>query len=230
MQINILQRGEEDKAKGLTVVIDVFRAFSTSCYVYANGAEKIIPVREIEEAYNLKQNNPKYVLMGERDGYIQPGFDYGNSPSMIKNVDFTDKTVILTTSRGTEGIMRVLGHADEILTGSFVNIGALVDYIKNKKPEYVSLVCTGISNEASPDEDTVCAEYIKNALLNKPNDFNKIKKHLKEGGYLDIFFDPAVKSHPEGDLAACLDINKFNFVTRVEKDENGDLYLKKITL
>lgn len=37
MQINILQRGEEDKAKGLVVVIDVFRAFSTTCYIYEDG-------------------------------------------------------------------------------------------------------------------------------------------------------------------------------------------------
>lgn len=230
MQIDILQRGEENKAKGLAVVIDVFRAFTTSCYVYNNGAEKIIPIGEIELAYSLKQNNKDYILMGERDGYIQPGFDYGNSPSNIKNENFSGKTVILTTSCGTQGIMRVKDIADEIITGSFVNIDAIVNYIKQINPEYVSLVCTGVANESSPDEDTMCALYIKDALLNKRNDFDKIKKHLNENGYTDMFFDAEVKSHTEEDFSACMDLNKFNFVTKVELDENGELYLKKIVL
>ena len=230
MEIKILQKGEENKAKGLVVVIDVFRAFSTSCYVFNNGAEKIIPVGEIELAYSLKQKNKDYILMGERDGYIQPGFDYGNSPSAIKDVNFFGKMVILTTSCGTQGIMRVKDNADEIITGSFVNIDAVINYIKYKNPEHISLVCTGAVNESSPDEDTACVEYIKNALLNKPNDFNKIKQHLNEKGYTDMFFDPGVKSHPEGDLLMCLDLNKFNFITKVEIDENNILYLKKIVL
>jgi len=227
MQINILQRGEEDKAKGLAVVIDVFRAFTTSCYVYNNGVKKIITVGEIELAYDLKQKNKDYILMGERNGYIQPGFDYGNSPSVIKDVDFTGKTVILTTSRGTQGIMSVLNIADEIITGSFVNVDAIINYIKYRNPEYVSLVCTGVANELSPDEDTACAVYIKNGLLNKVNDFSKIKQHLKEQGYTDMFFDPDIKSHPEGDLQSCLDLNKFNFVLRVKK-ENDLLCLEKV--
>ena len=45
MNIRILQCVEGAKeAEGLTVVIDVFRAFSTACYVMANGAERIIAV------------------------------------------------------------------------------------------------------------------------------------------------------------------------------------------
>lgn len=45
MEINILQLVEGAKqAKGIVVVIDVFRAFSTAIYAVGNGAEKIIPV------------------------------------------------------------------------------------------------------------------------------------------------------------------------------------------
>lgn len=229
MQINILQRGEEDKAKGLVVVIDVFRAFSTTCYIYENGAEKIIPVGEIELAYDLKKQNNEYILMGERNGYIQPGFDYGNSPWENRNVDFNGKTVVLTTTAGTQGIIRVKDIADEIITGSFVNAGAVINYIKHKNPDDVSLLCTDTPNNPARDEDMVCAKYIRNALTGEQNDFSKIKEHLQNDGPGDDFFNLSVTSRPKEDFELCLELNKFNFITKVELDENNTLYLKKIT-
>ena len=35
------------KAEGLTVIIDVFRAFTLETYLFAQGAEKIYPVGEM---------------------------------------------------------------------------------------------------------------------------------------------------------------------------------------
>ena len=121
MDVQILQllEGAED-ASGLTVIIDVFRAFSTSCYAYGTGAEKIIPVGEIEKAYLLKHNNPEYLLMGERNERKPTGFDFGNSPSHILEENFQRKTIVHTTSSGTQGIAAAL-QADEIITGSFVS-------------------------------------------------------------------------------------------------------------
>jgi 2-phosphosulfolactate phosphatase len=52
MDIEILHLIEGARqAKGLTVIIDVFRAFSTACYVIRNGASQIIPVGDVELAY-----------------------------------------------------------------------------------------------------------------------------------------------------------------------------------
>lgn len=65
MHIEVIRSLEDaDKATGLTVVIDVFRAFSTEAYIFANGASKIIPVLGLEEAHKLKKENPDYVLIG----------------------------------------------------------------------------------------------------------------------------------------------------------------------
>ena len=99
MKIEILHLVEgARKAQGLAVVIDVFRAFSTACYAVRNGAEQIIPVGDLKLAYQLKKENPSFVLMGERGGKIQPGFDYGNSPAQIEKVSFSGKTIVQTTS------------------------------------------------------------------------------------------------------------------------------------
>ena len=80
MNIQILQLVEGAKnARGLTVVIDVFRAFSVEAYLFAQGVDKILPIGDAELAYRLKEENPEFVLAGERMGKILPGFDIGNS-------------------------------------------------------------------------------------------------------------------------------------------------------
>jgi len=67
MHINILQLAEGAReAKGTAIIIDVLRAFSTACYAINKGIETIIPVGDINLAYQLKKNNPDYLLTGER--------------------------------------------------------------------------------------------------------------------------------------------------------------------
>lgn len=94
MNIQILQLIEGAKAaRGLTVIIDVFRAFSVEAYLFAQGAERIIPVGDAELAYRLKKENPQFILAGERHGKILDGFDMGNSPSQNILIDVNGKTV-----------------------------------------------------------------------------------------------------------------------------------------
>ncbi len=230
MEIEILQNIEgAKKANGLAVIIDVFRAFSTACYVFAQGAKTIIPVGNIEIAYKLKKENPDFILMGERDGAIQPGFDFGNSPFEIRNIDFKNKTVVHTTTAGTQGIANA-SKAEEVITGSFVNAAAIIGYIRSKNPENVSLVCTGTANETILDEDAGCARYIKNALLGKPKDFGAIVEHLKTAGFAKHFFDPKIKSHPEGDFHLCIALDRYSFILKAEPYIESLVHLKRIEI
>ena len=49
MKIRVLKTIEGAKeAEGLTVMIDVFRAFSLECYLFAAGARRIYPVKDLE--------------------------------------------------------------------------------------------------------------------------------------------------------------------------------------
>lgn len=219
MRIEILRFAEGAKqARGLAVVIDVFRAFSTACYVMAGGAERIIPVGDLRLAYRLKRLLPDAVLIGERGGVRQPGFDYGNSPTHVSRVRFDGRSVIQTTSAGTQGIANARG-ADEIVTGSFVNAGAVVRYILSRRPERVSLVCMGFAARESAEEDELCAEYIRNALLRRPNDFAAIVARLRgESGtnrFLDAEGDPDA-DNPRSDFDLCLVLDRFPFVLRAE--------------
>lgn len=224
MEIRILQLldGAKD-ASGLTVIIDVFRAFSTACYAFGCGTLKIFPIGDIQLAYEIKRKNPDYVLIGERNEQKPPGFDFGNSPSQLLNGNLNGKTIVHTTSSGTQGIANAK-NADEIITGSFVNAGAIVKYIRQKQPKTVSLVCMGYACEYPTDEDTLCAEWIKNELEGKANNFTKMVETIRTGSGAR-FFDPEKQSwSPQADFELCLHLNRFNFVLKVEQ-ESGVNYL-----
>ncbi|MCX6237824.1 MAG: 2-phosphosulfolactate phosphatase [Bacteroidia bacterium] len=220
MEIEILQLTEGAKmAKGLTVVIDVFRAFSTTCYVFAAGAEKIIPVEHVEEAINLKKTLKNVVMLGERNERKVPGFDFGNSPTHIINQNFSGKTIIMTTSSGTQGIANAT-LADEIITGSFVNAEAIITYIRKIEPAVVSLVCMGYEGRYPTQEDTFLAEYVRDKLLNKETNFEIMKQILRTGDGVRLL-DPANHEwSPASDFELCLDINRFDFVLKIEKGED----------
>lgn len=209
------------KATGLTVIIDVFRAFSLECYLYNMGVSLIRPVGTIEEAFAFKKANPGYVLIGERKGRKCEGFDFGNSPSETAKHDLRGKTVIHTTSAGTQGIINAK-EADEIVTGSLVNAKAVARYIMEKQPKEVSLVCMGNGGIAPAKEDELCAEYIRSILegAELPDMDERIKRLRYEGGA--HFFDRQNQDvFPEPDFWMCIEYNKFDFVLRVEKDEKG---------
>lgn len=229
MKIEILQLLEgAQKASGLTVIIDVFRAFSTACYAFGNGVQKIFPVGDIELAYQLKKENPGFILVGERHERKPEGFDFGNSPSQLLESDLNGKIMVHTTSSGTQGIANAKG-ADEIITGSFVNAQAIIKYIRKQNPAQVSLVCMGYSCQYPTDEDTLLAVYIKNELEGKPNDFEAMVEQIKQGDGARFFAPEKQEWAPVADFDLCLSLNRFDFVLKVEQ-ENGLNCLKRIDL
>lgn len=230
MNIKILHMVEGAKdATGIAVIIDVFRAFTVEAYVMNNGAKKLIPVGDMQIAYDYKEKEQDCILVGERQGVILPGFDYGNSPSQIQNIDFTGKTVMHTTSAGTQGIANAK-NADEVLTGSLVNAKAIAEYIKNKNPQDVSLVCMGLEAKSQTDEDNLCAYYIKSLLEDNPMDLKVEIEKLKRTSGAKFFDKKQQEVFPEQDFYLSTEVNKFNFVLKVEKDNNGMDYIKRINI
>ncbi len=228
MDIRILQLIDGAReAKGLAVIIDVFRAFSTACYVFGNGAKCIIPVGELDVAYALKKQYPSFLLIGERNGKRPVGFDYGNSPTEVENVDFTDRTVVQTTSAGTQGIVNAW-QAEEIITGSFCNAGAIISYIQTRRSDQVSLICMGQEALQPSDEDTLCAQFIKDSLEGKTTDFQRIRTYVKGYPSARKFFDPKKTWAPERDFDLCLDLDRFDFILRVQSDKDGLRWLRKV--
>lgn len=220
MNIRILQQIEGARAaRGLTVIIDVFRAFTVEAYLAQGGAARIIPVGDVETAFALRDQDPENTLLcGERGGVMIEGFDLGNSPTQVAAGDVAGKTVVHTTSAGTQGIVNARG-ADEIIGGSLVAAEAIATYIKEKNPKEVSLVCMGLAGKTPTDEDTLCAEYLKSLLEARPlpDMEERMAALAKTTGAK--FFDPARQSvFPKSDFYLCTRLSTVPFVLRLGED------------
>ena len=64
----------------IVVVIDVFRATSTIATALYNGADRIIPVDNVNKCLEVGKATGG-ITAGERDGKIIEGLSYGNSPA-----------------------------------------------------------------------------------------------------------------------------------------------------
>ena len=230
MDIRILELIEGAKrARGLTVIIDVFRAFSLECYLFARGARSILPVGDISEAYALKREDSSRVLIGERHGRRCEGCDFGNSPSQTAGFDFTGRTVVHTTSAGTQGIENAKG-ASELLTGSLVNAAAIARYIRARNPETVSLVCMGIEMKEIAPEDLLCAAYIQSLLEGTPLPIRERAAALRFTSGARFFLPEQQADCPSRDFDLCTDVDRFNFVLRVERDAAGFAHTRRIDI
>lgn len=225
MQIEILKSLKDaNKATGLAVVIDVFRAFTTEAYIFANGASKIIPVESLEVAYKLKQDNPEYVLIGERKGVKPEGFDFGNSPTEVLDIDFFGKTIIHTTSNGTKGLINA-SKAEQVLAGSFVVADSIIKYIKKNNFQNISLVSTAPYTENDDNEDILLAYYIRDVLNGNKVDEAGIKSKLKTTSVYSFLLNEA--GVPQTDIDLCLDFHRFNFIIKKTVENNRMCLIKE---
>jgi len=230
MEVEILEFVEgARKAKGVAVIIDVFRAFSVACYAFDAGAIKIIAASEVEEAFKLKLKYRNSVLVGERDERKIEGFDYGNSPTEIIKADLSGKTVIQTTTAGTQGLINAT-EADAVLTGSIVNAGAIIRYIKDINPDHVSLVAMGYRATASAQEDLLCAEIIAADLRNINFSYSDKLADLKYSSGQRFFNPDNLDFSPPTDFFLCTMINRFDFVLKANRRFDGNIDLTKMDL
>lgn len=209
------------QATGTAVIIDVFRAFTTAAFVMANGAERIIPVAGIDEAFRLRELHPGWIIMGEQHGEPIPGFDYGNSPADVEHVDFTGRTVVQRTSSGTQGII-LARDADEVLLGSFVVAEATANYLRLREPDTVSLVSMGWEGRNKAIEDELCADYIAARIGGEKPDFEEMRARIRADPQGMKFFDPGQSHFKERDFHLAMSLNRFGFAMKVAR---GDLPL-----
>lgn len=228
MQIDILDHvaGARD-ARGIAVVIDVFRAFTVAPHAFDAGAARVLPAGEVEEALELGRRIPGAVLAGERNARRLPGFDAGNSPTEIRALDLRGKVLVHTTHAGTQGLVNAC-DADEVLTGAFVNLSAVGRYLAARAPRRVSLVRMGHEARERCAEDDLYAECLRRVLQGEPAPLGEVRDRLRDAPAARKFFDPACDWAPLADFDYCTEVDRFDFVLRLERTPGGPVELARI--
>jgi 2-phosphosulfolactate phosphatase len=195
-------------ARGHAVIVDVFRAFTTAAFCVAAGAREIVLLADHEEALRMKERDASLFLSGEIEGKPIPGFDAGNSPSVIERLDLTGRRVVQRTSSGTQGVVAA-SAARAILLGSFVIASATARYLVRVGDD-VTIVAMGPNGERN--EDVACADFIAGLLrgerpaipaINMPGDDAAI-------GWPDWF--------PRRDAELACEVDRFDFALPVRRE------------
>ena len=198
-------------ATGRVVIVDVFRAFTTAAFCVAAGAREIVLVGDHEHALAMKREDPSLFLTGEIDGRPIPGFDAGNSPTVIERLDLRGRRVVQRTSSGTQGVVAASG-AREILLGSFVVAEATVRYLRGA--EEATIVAMGEGGTKPSDEDEACAEYLASRLAGRSPDVAAAVAKLWEHE------DPNWPAwFPRRDAELACEVDRFDFALPVVRED-----------
>jgi 2-phosphosulfolactate phosphatase len=205
------------RAEGLCVVIDVFRACSVLCYAASKDPNQIIISNDYAQIIGLKETYRDAILIGKNHDPSQIIFNTNNSPTEILATEMLNKTIIHFSEGGISGLLECK-HADEVITGSFVNAKAVSEYIRSKPYDIVTLVCMGYLGTEYSEEDYLCAKYIKSLINNESIDTTVFTESLSKtmGKH---FLNPE-NGIPKDDFFYCLDYNRFDFVLKLAKDSN----------
>jgi 2-phosphosulfolactate phosphatase len=206
------------RARGVAVVIDVFRAFTTACHAAAAGARPLLPSDRPESALALVKKFPDAVTAGERYGRPLPGFDFGNSPALLEESRFrlAGRPFIQATHAGTRGLLAAAG-AEEVLAASLVNAAATARYVRAIRAEVVTLVPMGWTGEEPAEEDDLCADYIAALLRGEKPSTGDFAGRLRSAAAAAKFFDPEQPWAPEEDFHLCLRVDRFPFALRLDR-------------
>jgi len=148
-------------------VIDVLRATTTICAALHHGARAVVPVATAEEAMRLAQTlgPTDVVLAGEQNSERIPGFSAGNSPLEMTEAIVRGKTLVMTTSNGTQALLATQS-ASEVFVASAVNLalaGARARELLLARRDLV-ILCAGKDSNFGLDDAYAAGRLVLAAL------------------------------------------------------------------
>jgi len=164
--------------EAIIIVVDVLRATSAICTALHHGVERMIPVAGLDEARKYKDLG--YLVAAERNAVKQEGFDFGNSPFHYMDEQVKGKTIVISTTNGTQAI-EAAKDASVIAIGSFLNLSALAEWILPQERDVI-ILCAGWKNKFNL-EDSLFAGALANKLIDSGN-FSTMCDSTIAAGYL----------------------------------------------
>lgn len=202
-------------ARGLTVVIDVLRAFTTAAYAFSRGAADIVLVSTVEEAFAVRARFAEALLIGEVGGRLIPGFDLNNSPTRMREADVRGRRLVQRTGAGTQGVV-LATEAEERVLASLVVAQATAAYVQSRGPRQVSLLATNPASHPY-NEDDACGDYLAALLRGEPPDGPTTLARVRASADARELTDSLGDDFPPTDLDLALALDAFDFAMPVER-------------
>lgn len=215
------------KKEDVVVVVDIFRASTTLCAAFSNGASAIIPVADIELAKKYKEDG--FLVGAERNTRRVDFADFGNSPFEYTADKVCGKEIVFTTTNGTRAIEASKG-CKELFVGSFSNIDALIDACM-KAGERIVILCAGWNNRVNI-EDTLFGgafteKMVQKTAVTMASDAVRMALNLWELAKADPLnflqssdhYKRLVDNGAEGDAAFCFVENSTSVVPYYHQSE-----------
>ena len=161
----------------VVVVVDVLRCTSSIITALIHGAKSVLPVRTVKKARKIYEDNPRYILAGERQGLKPKGFTLGNSPLSFTKDLVEGKDIVITTTSGTMALTKVMG-SKWVLIGALLNAKCVAEaafMLSEKEDRGISLVLSGSRGRFSL-EDFIGAGAIIDG-------FPKVRMERADGAY-----------------------------------------------
>lgn len=156
----------------VVVVIDVLRASTTIAAALANGARLVVPFESSEEVVTRAKafERGDVRLAGERKMHAIPGFDLGNSPLEFTREAVEGKTVLLTTTNGTQALTAIQGARD-VLVGSYANYSAVLAMLRAaaRGASDITIVCAGSDRRFSLEDAACAGRFVKGVVRRLAN-------------------------------------------------------------
>lgn len=194
-------------------MVDVLRATTTAA-VLCHRLGELCVVRKPTDLGNLPARPGGYALFSELSGVDSeiPRFD--NSPIQARDAALAGKTPVLVTTNGTLAVGVAAELAGEVLLAGFVNLSAVVDYVRTRGFASVALMPAGNINKGKRCiEDDGCADAIVARLSVAPLDIASVIAACRVDAR--IMERRANEPNLGADIDLCFDVDAVPVVPRV---------------
>lgn len=202
----------------VTIIIDVFRAFTTASYVLEQSPKKYILTSRCHVISRLAKSFQNPLLIGKPEKGSHLLYDIPNSPTRTKEVKVKERAILHRTEAGAKGILKAK-NTDLVLAVGLVNANATAQYIHTLPQAKIEVFPMGHEGITPSIEDHICQLYIQACLRGEKMALSPFLSTLRKGPGR-YFFSQDQWQYPIEDFECCINTGRFNFAIQAEVKED----------
>jgi 2-phosphosulfolactate phosphatase len=224
MRIERCTLNDATRPRGVVVVIDVLRSFSTAAFALAAGARCVVPAADIANARAMRDRFAPALICGAAPGGRQlEGADLPNSPAAMNAATLAGRSLVLITAGGIHALLDT-AHIERVFAAGLNVAQATAAAVRAMQPTLVTLMTTGAWSDRDGDEDLACADLIEDYLYGRTPDPSHHAQRVRCSDFGRQF---GLASHlPLEDLDRAAQVDCFGFAMPLQHNADGSIVLE----